>query len=292
VCRDIELQFGDAAFEGNGPEGTCTVGFERKKLADLINSMKDRRLSGRQLRGMWQAYDFIFLVAEGLWREGDGSEIEEWAYDRREQKWRFMPVYGNGGGDGGRNAISYEQLDHYTCTLELKGGLVYKRTRDERETARYYASRWRWFNSKAWVEHRSHDQLYHNEPQPAKGHGNQWGLAHEHDEEYERPGRGRAQLIQANPTTCWRWAADLPGLDRKAEVVAKHFRTAWNMALAGLDPELKKRAEEWMRQNPHAALREWEGIDFGMKGNGSGRNPGIGPVTAAAVIRAITEEGA
>src|SRR5258708_3403809 len=68
-----ELSFGDAMFLGKGPEGECSVGFERKKLDDLITSMKDRRLSGHQLRGCWQAYTFVYLLSEGIFRERSGG---------------------------------------------------------------------------------------------------------------------------------------------------------------------------------------------------------------------------
>ena len=131
-------------------------------------------------------------------------------------------------------------------------------------------SKWKWFNNKTWDQHHSHDQIYLG--LPAKAHGVDWGSPHGHDEEYEQPGRGRATLVQENPTTAWRWAACLPGIDRKAETIARHFGTARRMALA--------------------TEAEWQGIDFGMNREGTKRNPGIGKVTAAAVVRAITEEGA
>ncbi len=272
VSREIELPFGDAAFTGNGPEGETEVGFERKKLRDLVNSMKDRRLSGHQLRGMWTAYTFVYLVAEGVWREGSGGEIEEWGWDPCAKKQGWVPVYSDGG-IGDRRAVSYEQLDHYLSTLELKGGVIVKRTKDERETARFYASRWKWFNGKRWDQHHSEDQLYLG--LPAKAHGTGWGRTHTHDQEYVAPGRGRTAITQANPTSCWRAAACLPGIDRRAEKVAEHFRTIRSMSLAGLDAELRAAVERWFEEHPGAAEREWEGID------------GIGAVTAKAAIRAI-----
>jgi hypothetical protein len=223
--------------------------------------MRDRRLAGYQIRGMVKSYDFRYLVSEGIYKEGSGGEIVELRGKE------FRPVFERG---NGRHAVSYEQLDHFLCTLELKAGVILKRTRDARETARFYVSRWRWFNLKRWEDHHSHDQLYLG--LPAKGHGTAWGARHSHDEEYEQPGRGRVALTQENPTTCWRMAACLPGIDRKAETVARHFGTVRRMAAAG--------EEEWM------------GIDFGMNREGTKRNPGIGEVTARAVIRAITEEGA
>lgn len=256
------LDFGDAMFSGNGPDGECIVAFERKRLSDLINSMKDRRLSGHQLRGLYQSADFIFLITEGIWKEGSGGEIEE--LRGRE----FRPFYSNGAGL--RTAVSYEQLSHYLNTLRLKGGVHVEHTRDVKETARFYASQWRWFNQKRWQDHHSHDALYTNTP--AKGHGAGWGTPHAHDEAFGRYGRGRAVVNQEPPTTLWRMCAQLPGLDRRAETVARHFGTVRGMAAA--------------------TEKEWMGIDFGTDATTGRRNPGIGKVTAAAVIRAITEPGA
>lgn len=64
----------------------------------------------------------------------------------------------------------------------------------------------------------------------------------------------------AEPNTLWRMAAQLPGVDRRAQAVAGHFRTVRDMA--------------------NATEKEWEEV------------PGIGKKTAEAAVRAITEEGA
>ena len=291
VNRQLEMEFGDCSFSGNGPAGECMVGFERKKLDDLITSMKDRRLSGHQLRGCWNAFDFVYLVCEGLWREGSQGEIEEWGWDYRQKKQAWVAYYGQPVGGDRRRSVMYEQLDHYLSTLELKGGVIVKRTKDEQETARYYVSRWKWFNEKTWDQHTSHDQLYTNTP--AKGHGYDWGSPHEHEEAYQRNGRGRSVGFQQDPpTTVWRMAAQLPGLDRRAAVVAQHFTTPEEMALAGLPPELRELIRQWRTANPKAALKAWQEIDFGVDVVSGRRRPGIGDVTAAAVWRAMTEKGA
>ena len=91
VKGETELEFGDAMFSGNGPDGMCLIGFERKRLSDLLTSMRDRRLSGRQMRGCWERYDFVWIVSEGIYREGTGGEIEEWRWNPRTKKKEFMP---------------------------------------------------------------------------------------------------------------------------------------------------------------------------------------------------------
>jgi ERCC4-type nuclease len=245
------LEYGDCCFTGNGEQGECLVGCERKKLSDLVNSMKDRRLSGHQLRGMWQSYDYCLLFAEGVWRPGAGGEIEE----LRGRDWR--PFYSH---QAGKAAISYRQLLSYLTTLELRGGLVVRRTSNERETAAQYVSLYHWFTDKDWHQHNSHDQVYANGV-PKKGHGSGWAREHGHDTTFAAGARGRTgKVLQADPTTAWRVAMQFPGIDRRAEKVAAHFGSVRAMALA--------------------TEKEWASID------------GIGKVTAKAVVRAIAEEGA
>lgn len=251
----IELEYGDVMFTGNGPdgEGTAMIGCERKRLSDLVNSMKDRRLSGLQLRGMWTTYDFVFLFIEDLWRPGPAGEIETFTRGR-DGKWGWYPFYSR---DHERSAISYRQVISYLTTLELIGKVTVRRSGYIGETARQIAALWCWFNEKGWGEHKSHDQIYTNTP--AKGHGSQWAREHTHDENY---GRQRARLfdVKGDPTTLWRMATQLPGIDARARVVTQHFGTVREMANA--------EEEAWMQ------------ID------------GIGKKTAAAVVKAMSEEGA
>src|SRR5580692_10605470 len=227
-----ELEFGDCSFTGNGEAGPCVVGCERKRLTDLVNSMKNRRLSGHQLRGMWTAYDYCFLFAESVFRPGPGGEIEELVG----RDWR--PAYGSGAG----SAISYRQLTSYLTSLELCGNVIVRRTGSVRETAAQMAALWHWFNDKSWSQHHAHDQVYSKVPGVKKGHGSGWAEPHEHSREW---GRGRSAVLPNgeadHPSTLWLMAAQLPGIDRRAEKVAAYFRTVRAMA--------------------NADETDWEGID-------------------------------
>lgn len=252
-----ELEYGDALFTGNGPKGECTVAVERKRLSDLINSMTKKRLSGHQLRGCWKAYDFVFVFAEGIWRPGPGGEIQIQKFDYRTRKRDWGAFFTSDNREESRG-ISYRQLMSYLTTLELRGNVVVRRTASDIETAVQYATLWHWFNDKMWAEHTAHDQLYTGAP--VKGHGGNWAEDHGHNNEF---GKGRAGSIAVeddNPSTLWRMASQLPGIDRRAYQVAKHFRTVEAMVLA--------------------TEKEWREIE------------GIGPKIAAAVVRALREEGA
>src|SRR5580704_11288745 len=77
LSLELELEYGDATFSGSGESGDSLIGIEHKRLSDLVAGMKDHRLSGHQLRGLWRLYDYVFLFVEGCWRPGPGGEIEE-----------------------------------------------------------------------------------------------------------------------------------------------------------------------------------------------------------------------
>jgi ERCC4-type nuclease len=283
VCRTVELDFGDVRFSGNGEFGECMVGVERKRLSDLVNSMKDRRLAGHQIRGMWTQHDYCYLIAEGMWRPGRAGEIEEWGWVQREKKNGWRTAYG----DADRVAVSYRQVDAFLNTLSLKsrgrGGepLIVKRSQSVYETAVLLVDLYKWFTDKQWSQHHSHDQVYCN-VEVKKGHGSQWAEPHSHDEDFATGKRVgiRAGFEQKVPTTLWRAAMQLPGVDRRAELVAGHFGSLIEMAIAGLTAEMKEIVLRYLRDHPEEAEREWRGID------------GFGPKTAAAVVRAVLERGA
>jgi ERCC4-type nuclease len=80
-CNKSPLEFGDAAFEGNGPSGKILIGVERKSLHDMLSCIDDSRYSGHQKVGMSQMYAVQFVMLEGLWRAHDP---EGWLMEGRE----------------------------------------------------------------------------------------------------------------------------------------------------------------------------------------------------------------
>ena len=190
----VRLDYGDACFEGHGPRGPALIAFERKRLLEFEQSMLDRRLSGHQLIGLAQHYDYVHIVIEGVWRlRREGIEVL--------------------GGRGWRSVgMTYRQLDSYIASLEMMAGVVVIRTANEQETAAVYASRYHWWQ-KRWSDHHAHDQIFTRElTTPLR--------------------RGRAVIEIREPKFEERVAAQLPGVDRKAWDVAAHFGTVENMVLA------------------------------------------------------------
>lgn len=64
------LDYADVMFLGNGPTGPVSIGIERKRFRDLMNSMQTGRLSGHQLIGLKNSYDYVFLLIEGAFKIG------------------------------------------------------------------------------------------------------------------------------------------------------------------------------------------------------------------------------
>jgi ERCC4-type nuclease len=237
-----KLDFGDLIFSGQGPDGVCVVGFERKKLSDLVTSMLTRRLSGHQLSGMWRSFDFAFLVTEGIWRRGDGGCVE---YPVGQGRWR--PLYGQ----HNRRAVSYDQLSAYLQTLAMKfrspetgEPLRVIRTAGMKETAQEYLAWHRWFQT-PWDKHHSDDQLYIPEV-AADGGSNQ--MCRRVGTTVSRKRRRVTFAVKA--------AGICGGVDRKAYDAAGFFKSGKAVANATV--------KEWMRvpgvgkKTAEAIVAEWE----------------------------------
>src|SRR3954469_1333034 len=71
-----ELAFADVAFTGQGTNGVSVdIGIELKNLNDLVGSLRSGRLAGHQLPGLRSAYEFSWLIVEGLWRTNDAGMV-------------------------------------------------------------------------------------------------------------------------------------------------------------------------------------------------------------------------
>jgi ERCC4-type nuclease len=203
-----KLDFGDIAFEGNGPAGRCAIVIERKQIAELIASIQSRRLSGHQLPGMAEDYDYCYLIVEGIWRPGAEGEMQLGMGSMAGEK----SFGGNWHLTHGKN-ILYRAVDNYLSTLELHAGILYRRTLDVLETVHMVVDIYRWWNDKQWTEHSSHLGVY-APADPAMGRGRKLSLA------------------RRNITLAEKWAMQLDRIDTKAQAVAKHFGSARTLANA------------------------------------------------------------
>jgi ERCC4-type nuclease len=138
------LTSGDASFLGYGPDGHTTIGVERKKLRDLINSMTTGRLSGVQLVNMARHYQYFYIVLEGIWRINTKTEILE---DWKRGKWSKVKL--------GDRVFTGRELHNFCNTLSIVCKIPIVRTGTAKHTALWLGDVWHWWQ-KRWGDHRSH----------------------------------------------------------------------------------------------------------------------------------------
>lgn len=144
-CEVARLEYGDAAFEGNGPTGPCLCGVEIKRLNDALACMLDGRFAGHQLPGLVGAYDRVFLVVEGNWQPEFSSGLL--VVPRKNGRPEAVAL--------GSRRFMYRDLDHWLTSMENMAGVRIRRSRDRIETARIVSDLWSWF-AKPWDKHTSH----------------------------------------------------------------------------------------------------------------------------------------
>jgi len=139
----VELEFGDIAFEGKGPNGTTlNVGVELKVLGDLINSLRTGRLAGHQLPGLLKTYDYTWLLVEGEWRVDPRGYVI------------------TGKTKKSHSHMMASELDKQLLTLELCGGLHVAHTHTRADTVRFLGNLYRWWTDRAVDQHTSHLALH------------------------------------------------------------------------------------------------------------------------------------
>lgn len=187
------LANGDFDWIGRGPNGvSVSVVAERKRLdSDLIDSMFYKRLSGKQLPGMSDDYDYGYLIIEGIWQVGLDGQIEVPAGRDRNGKmlWRSLGVHSR-------------VVHNYVMGLSFRAGLQPWKTKNDKETVSFIVDQYRMWTEKSWDEHKCHEAVY----APA----------------YSNNGR-RLQLTTRKIPVIEKILMQLPGLDSRAKQVAAHL---------------------------------------------------------------------
>lgn len=138
------LRFGDLFFTGRGEGGApLAIGIEHKKLGDLVQSLNTDRLAGHQLTGMLQTYDRSYLIIEGEWDVDAGGRVIVPSKFRN----RHTPLKG---------APLASVLESRVWTLEHRGGLRVRWTRNQKETIRYVSALYRCWTDRDLDDHKSH----------------------------------------------------------------------------------------------------------------------------------------
>jgi len=144
VCH---LDYGDFAWSGKGPEGEVTIGVERKRLMDLLQSMTSGRLSGHQIIGMLDTYDWTYLLVEGLWRPDRHTGVLMRANGKG--KWEAAHL--------GSRRFMARDIYNFFNTLTVMTGIIVVTTGNIWESAKWLESCSGWWN-KGWAKHKSHTQ--------------------------------------------------------------------------------------------------------------------------------------
>ena len=219
-----QLEYGDAMWWGNGHDGPTLVGAERKVVMDFIASMRSNRLSGHQLPGLLEMYQWVYLVIEGVWQCGENGETEVLLG----RNWVPLRV--------GSRAVMFREIDHYLATLEHKRGVTVKYTASPKQTAAWLVSRYKWWTDKDWAKHDSDTGIY---------------------APYEEQVRQRrASFTQPIVGPVERIAAQFPGVAKKAYEFGKLFKSVHEMVnmdakglekVEGIGKKGANRIYDWLR---------------------------------------------
>jgi ERCC4-type nuclease len=234
------LEYGDAAWFGNGPEGgIIPVGVELKAIGDLLRVIADGRFAGHQLPGLLTHYSRVYLVVEGLMKEGEGGELMV----RRGPLW--APV------SWGRRTWRYSEVDSWLATMEELGGVRVRATNSRGATAKLLCNLHNWWTRKEYEEHRSHLADYTPPPPPA------W-------------------LVRPNLVT--RMAKEIDGFGwEKGRAVGAHFHSPREMTNAGVEEWQRiKGVGKGLSARAAAAMVAVDGTQD-TQATGTRTRPGAGP---------------
>lgn len=190
----MHMTYGDIAIDGRGPEGCpVAVGIEYKRLSDLVQCIDNGRLVGHQLPGMLECYDQVWLLVEGIWREGKSGLVEV----PRSSGWKSMVA--------GANSFTAAALQGFLLTLQIKLKVSVALTGTATQTVDWLYHLNRWWTGKDYEDHRAH-------------------LAFDNSSSI---------ALLARPTTTRRIAKELPGIGwERSAAVARHFKSPVEMVLA------------------------------------------------------------
>jgi ERCC4-type nuclease len=138
-----QLDFGDACFEGNGPDGRICIGIERKTMGDMLNCVDDARYAGHQRPGMLAMYQKSVLIIEGVWKpDPDNGYLLECVAQMTWRPFRYRTMN-----------VRYSKLFRYLFGLQMAGTTVIQ-TRNMEQTAFNICEMYHWFQKK-WDDHTS-----------------------------------------------------------------------------------------------------------------------------------------
>lgn len=154
ICQTWEQEFGDFEISGYGPSGHTAVGVERKTITDLLTCIRDGRLSGFQLPGLLEQYQYPCIIVEGLWRPEPTTGILQTMTSHGWQDLKF-----------GKKGFTYSEISKYLISLQLCAGVRVFRSSGMAETAKILVDLHTWFQE-PWSDHEAHLPKFVAPPPP------------------------------------------------------------------------------------------------------------------------------
>lgn len=149
-----QLEFGDFAFDGRGPEGVpWRIGIELKTVSDLLSCIASNRYTDHQLPGMMANYNVSYLIIEGMVKYDLSNGFVK---RRHEGKWKATPF--------GQRKFYVTEVLGFLNTLTIKCDIRIWQSAAPKETAAYLLSLHRWWTHKDFDTHKSHLQSGHSVP--------------------------------------------------------------------------------------------------------------------------------
>src|SRR5512140_926633 len=112
-CELTQLEYGDAAMEGNGKGGKVVIGIERKTLHDMLHCIDDARYASHQRPGMARMYDVSILLIEGTWRPHENGLLMELFRGTQWGECRYRS-----------SRVMYSKLYRYLLSVALSGVII------------------------------------------------------------------------------------------------------------------------------------------------------------------------
>ena len=141
-----QLEYGDAAFGGSGPDGPISIGIEIKKIGDAVDCMFSGRFAGHQLPGMVESYDRCYLLLEGNVKQGNHGHLL-W-YAAHKKKW--VKPYGG----SLRRPVRQQDFYQWVNTMAMMANIHLLWASDTRQAAQLVTAVYKWWQ-KPWAKHNS-----------------------------------------------------------------------------------------------------------------------------------------
>ena len=185
------LEYGDACFEGHGPQGGICVGIERKSLSDILNCIDDARYAAHQRPGMKAMYGYSIVMVEGIWKpDSTTGYLMECIRTLEWRPFRYRT-----------QMTRYSKLYRFLLSLQISGTCVIT-TRDMEHTAFNILECYQYFQKK-WDDHTSLLET----------------------QKLNMP------TLNGRPSLVRRWAAELDGVGVKNSMEAdRMFKTPFELA--------------------------------------------------------------